>query len=507
MPNKGFGWCLVLIAALFLICASPAAMSAPADVSVFQVSDELTLDAGTSISYEWVAYNNGTDRLLIVPELSSDVPERISWTLEPSYAVLESGNGCSFYLNLSAGTDLYTDVVPLELVFKITDMNTLESGEVKHQAILDAVSIYGHLDRENRIMGVWENFLPSPFDDHWGAFGLSILIWVLIGLAVMKVVGPTVHRLTRKTKSKWDDIAIEVVRLPLTVLIIAYGIISSLEILNLPPSMVADLELTYMIILTIIASIVAYRVLVKVVACWGKEVCDDGKDDAKDVLANAVSLIGKVVIPVAAVFVIAGLLGVNLGNMVLGLGFLGLVVGYATQNTLSNMFAGMQLLFDRPFKPGDRVPLSDRHTGQVLEVGLLTTSFLDLDTFEHVIVPNSLIENQVIVNMNSPDLSWKSDVKVKVASNEDPRAVERLMMEASRRTPQILQGDRAPVVRVSSVKDGRMMLTIFIWIDDVANRHLARTEYRRNLVKVFRENGMEFAIPRSQVWIDREGNA
>ncbi len=97
---------------------------------------------------------------------------------------------------------------------------------------------------------------------------------------------------------------------------------------------------------------------------------------------DAVSLGGKVVIPAIAAFVIAGLLGVNLGNVILGVGFLGLVIGYATQSTLSNMFAGMQLLFDRPFKPGDRVPLSDGHTGQVIEVGLLTTSFLDLDTFE-----------------------------------------------------------------------------------------------------------------------------
>ncbi len=504
MPRRGFGCCLVLLAALFLICISPAAMSAPGDVSVFQVSDELTLDAGTSVSFEWVAYNNGTAQLLVIPELLSGIPERITWTLEPSYAVIEGGSGCSFYLNLSAGIDMYTDVVPLDIVFKITDMITYESEEVEHQIVLRAESLYGHLDRENRIMGVWDNFLPSPFDNHWGAFGLSLLIWVIIGLTVMKVVGPTVHHLTRKTQSKWDDIAIEVLRLPLTMLIIAYGAISSLQILELPSSMVADLELIYKVVLTIIGSIVAYRILVKVVACYGKEKCDDGKDDAKDLLVDAVSLVGKVVIPVAAIFVIAGLLGVNLGNMILGLGFLGLVIGYATQNTLSNMFAGMQLLFDRPFKTGDRVPLSDGHTAQVLDVGLLTTSFLDLDTNEEIIVPNALIESQIIINMNAPDLRWKSNVKVRVPSDQNPRLVEELMMEASRRTPQILQGNQAPVVRVSEIKDGRMLLTIFIWIDDVANRHLARTEYRRNLVSVFKENDMEFAVPRSQVWLKRE---
>ena len=504
MPRRVLGCCLALLAAMFLICISPAAMSAPGDVSVFQVSDTLTLDAGKSVSFEWVAFNNGTDRLLVIPELRSDVPDRITWSLEPSYAVIEGGAGCSFYLNFSAGTDMYTDVVPLDIVFHNTDMNTLESGEADHQIVLRAESLYGHLDRENRIMGVWENVLPAPFDGNWGAFGLSLAIWVMIGLIFMKVVGPTVHRLTRKTESKWDDVAIEVVRLPLAVLIIAYGAISSLEILVLPPSLVADLELTYMIVLTIIASILAYRTLVKIVTCYGREKCDDGKDDAKDILLDTVSLVGKVVIPVIAVFVLAGLLGVNLGNMILGIGFLGLVVGYATQNTLSNMFSGLQLLFDRPFKTGDRVPLNDGHTSQVMEIGLLTTKFLDMDTYEKVVIPNSLIESRVIVNMNAPDVSWKSNVKVKVPSSSDPKVVEELMMEASRRTPQILQGKQAPVVRVSAIKDGRMLLTIFIWIDDVANRHIARTEYRRNLVKVFKENGVEFAVPRNIVWVKRE---
>ena len=62
----------------------------------------------------------------------------------------------------------------------------------------------------------------------------------------------------------------------------------------------------------------------------------------------------------------------------------------------------------------------------------------------------------------------------------------------------------APVVRVSEVKEGRMMLTIFLWVDDVANRHIARTEYRSNLYQVLGENGVEIAIPRNRVWLNRE---
>jgi len=164
----------------------------------------------------------------------------------------------------------------------------------------------------------------------------------------------------------------------------------------------------------------------------------------------------------------------------------------------------MQLMLDRPFKIGDKVPLADGHTSEVTDIGLLTTKFLDLDTAEEVIIPNALIESRVIVNMSDPDPRFKVNVKVKVSDREDPKRIEALMMEASRRTPQILQGENAPVVRVSEIKEGRMLLTIFIWVDHVNNRHIARTEYRTNLYKLFNESGVEFAIPRNMVTVNRD---
>ncbi len=504
MPCRVKIWQMLLIAALILVCASPGLSAGPSDVSVFQVSDELTLKAGGETSFEWVVYNNGTDQLLIVPSLNGELPERAIWTLEPTYAVVEAGHDRSIFLNLSSGTDLYNDRVVFEMAFNITDMTTEDSDLVTRDATLRTESLYGNLDRENRVLGIWDNFLPAPLDGHLGAFLLSLVIWVLIGILVLKVVGPVLRHMTRRTETKWDDVLIEVTRLPLSLIIITYGTISSIEILDIAPAMVADLELGYMIVVTAIAALLAYRVLMKVVVCYGKERCDEVKTDSGDAVINAVSLLGKVIIPAVAVFVIAGLLGVNLGNVILGVGFLGLVVGYATKSSLSNLFSGMQLLLDRPFKPGERVPLDDGHTAQVMRVGLLSSRFLDMDTYEQVVIPNSLIESQVIINMNAPDARWKSSVKVRVTADQDPRKVEELMMEASRRTQQILQGKQAPVVRLSQVVDGRMMLTIFIWIDDVANRHVARTEYRRNLVMVFRENGMEFALPRRMVSLNRE---
>ena len=494
---------VLLIALLLSVMISPAVAASPSDISIYQVDDQATLRAGSETSFKWVIFNDGSDRMLVIPNMETLLPQRMSYTMEPSFAVLDPNKGCEVFLNVSAQNDMYPGLVQATVSFNVTDMVLLDSEEYDRQVSIDVRSIFGNLDRENKVLGIWDNFLPAPLDGSWGAFGVSILIWLAIAFLAMEVLGPVLHRLTSRTATRWDDIVLDVVRWPLFLLLLLYGTVSSLQILELAPEMVADLELTYIVSMVVIGAFLAYRILVKVVICFGRDRCKGTATDSDDVLVNAMELLGKVVIPVVAIFVIAGVLGMDLGGAILGVGFLGLVIGYATQSTLSNLFAGVQLMIDRPFKAGDRVPMADGHTTQVLEVGLITTKFLDMDTSEDIIIPNALLESQMITNMNEPDCRFKVNVKVRVSDREDPKRIEELMMEASRRTVNILQGKNAPVVRVSEVKGGRMLLTIFIWVDDVANRHIARTDYRTNLYNVFRESGVDFALPRRMVWVNR----
>ncbi|HUT27591.1 MAG TPA: mechanosensitive ion channel family protein [Methanomassiliicoccales archaeon] len=496
-------WSL-LVAMLILVIIGPALQADPGAVTIYQVDDQQTVDAGYGTSFQWVVYNNGSDPQLITVELDTALPSRLTYLLEPTYVVVEPGEGQDVFLNITASRDMYTVSLTLQMQFNVTDMITEQVIGESHSVVLDAHSFYGDLDRENKVLGIWDNFLPAPLDGNWGAFSVSILIWVGIAYLIMKGLGPALHSMTRKTSSQWDDVIIEVIKHPLFLLVLVFGMISSLEILELDPGLVADLELAYLLTLVVIGALLAYRLLVKLVVGYGRARSKNTSSDLDDAMVNAVEMIGKIIIPVAAIFIMAGILGMDLGGAILGLGFLGIIIGYALQPTLGNFFSGLQLMIDRPFKVGDRVPLENGHTAEVRKIGMRITTLHDLDTSEDIIVPNSLIENQTIINMNAPDVRYKVNVKVRVGDFENAGRIEELMMEASRRTSQILQGDNAPVVRVSEIKDGRMLLTIFIWVDTVFNRHIARTEYRTNLYKVFNENGVEFALPRKMVWLNRE---
>jgi len=490
---------------LILVSFSPALLAQPEDTAVYLVDDTKSMDAGSTTSFQWVVFNNGSNPILITAELETGLPSRMSYQLEPEFLVLEGGQGQDVFLNVSADPDMYNDDLELSVLFNVTDMVTEGSQQLSYVVFLNVNSAYGHLDRENKLMGIWDNFLPAPFDEAWGAFLVSLLIWLVISFLIMEVFGPALHALTKKTSSEWDDIAIDLLKSPVFFLILTYGAISSLEILSLSSELMADLELLYLVVLDIILALLAYRLLVKVLVPYARERAMNTDTDKDDILIGAVEMLSKVMIPVVAIFVIASLYGLDLGGAIIGLGFLGLIVGYATQGWLSNIFAGIQLLFDRPLKIGDQLPLGDGHTAQVIYIGLQTCRFVDLDTNEEVVIPNSLVRNQVIVNMSAPDTRYIVNVKVKVPVGQDMKHVEALMVEAAGQIPQILRdGKCAPVVRVSDLKEGRVLFTVFLWVDKVQNRHLARTEYRSNLYRLFNENKVEFALPRTQIWLNRE---
>lgn len=489
---------LIVLISLCSVSASPG------NVTVYQIDESDSLDAGHSTSLQWIVYNNGTSTQLVYINMTTALPSDMFYTIEPAYERLEPDESVDVYLNVTADSTMYNTDLLLKVDFNITDMATFESRIVESEVALEVVSIYGNLDRENKIMGVWDNFLPAPLDDEWGAFAISTLLWIAIAYVIRTFFGPGLRALTRKTESTWDDIVIDLVRQPLFFLILVYGVVSSLEILHLGEDTKADLELFYLICMVLIGALLSYRLLVDVFVVWGRERSSHTENDVDDAMVNLVENIGKIAIPIAALFVIAAMFGFDLGSVIMSVGFLGIVVGYATKSTLSNLFSGLQIMIDRPFRIGQRVHMDGHDQAVVKKIGFLTTSFNDLDTDEMVIVPNAAIASSIVVNMSEPDERYKTTIKVRVASTESPDRIEKLMLEASRRTVNVLQiPEHAPFVRVSEVKDGRMLFTIFITVDSIVNRNKARSDYRTALNEILKENGVEIAIPRNQILLNR----
>src|SRR5207249_2898509 len=120
--------------------------------------------------------------------------------------------------------------------------------------------------------------------------------------------------------------------------------------------------------------------------------------------------------------------GYDISTLVVSLGVGSLALGLSMQQTLANMIAGFTIMLDRPFRIGDRVQLSTGEIGDVTEIGLRSTRVLVLD-LSTVIIPNSQMVNERIVNRSFPDARLRPVLGLGVAYGSDPDRVKQVIGE------------------------------------------------------------------------------
>ena len=142
-------------------------------------------------------------------------------------------------------------------------------------------------------------------------------------------------------------------------LIVLIGTVTSIEILDLPGDVIANIETAYQIIFVLLGAWIAYKVYDEVVIYLAKQYAKRTNTEMDDAIIPILEKLGMIFIPMIALMTIFSIMGYDLTVLLVGAGFLGIVVGLAAQSTLANFFAGMQLLVERPFKVGDTIMLSD----------------------------------------------------------------------------------------------------------------------------------------------------
>jgi len=193
------------------------------------------------------------------------------------------------------------------------------------------------------------------------------------------------------------------------------------------------------------------------------------------------------------VVVTLGNFGVETTSIIAVLGAAGLAIGLALQGTLSNVAAGLMLLFLRPFKIGDWVEAAGV-SGSVREIGLFTTI---IDTFDNVYisVPNSAIWTSNIIN-HAKYGTRRLDLDIGVSYDSDLGDVEAAMMELAA-DPRVL-ADPAPRFLVVSYGDSaiNVRLRAYAEYDDFFNLFW---DLNRNLKGVLDARGIDIPFPQRVV--------
>ncbi|HEY3419728.1 MAG TPA: mechanosensitive ion channel family protein [Methanomassiliicoccales archaeon] len=511
--SKRMVWLMAVPFIMLLVLASVAPTVQASGVSVFNVDEKnynRSIDAADHATFEWLVYNNDSSPFLLKVNVTGLNTDDITPTFEQNFTAINPGEAPTVKLTLIPNPDLVTTDMTFHVVFAFTQMNDPSQNiTITKQVSLHIDSTYGAKAGQNKIFGVWQNNLPSPFESNYGAFVVTLLGWIAIALVVMFVVDPLIHFATRKTETDLDDILLRILRYPVFVFIVTYGIvINSLEILNLPRNYVKMIETAYGLIIILLVAYVAYKIFDEVVLYYAKEFSKKTDTEIDDVIVPVMEKLGQVLIPVLALIAIFNMFGYDVTVLLAGVGFLGIVIGFAAQSTLANFFAGLQMLVDRPFKIGDLLEIEGGDICEVTRIGMRSTVLYNTFTHEEVIIPNDQIANNKIVNMVEPDRKLIVTVKVGVGYGSDVEQVKRILLEEAAKHPNVLNTEgHKTVVRFSDFEASDLLFKIFLWVDDVKNQFKVGSDYREAILREFNKAGIEIPFPQSVVWLHEANEA
>jgi len=207
--------------------------------------------------------------------------------------------------------------------------------------------------------------------------------------------------------------------------------------------------------------------------------------------------VSQVLVYVVAVAIILGMWNVDLSGLLVGAGFLGIVVGMAARQTLGSLLAGFVLMFSRPFEIGDWVEIADEE-GIVTDISVVNTRIQTFDG-EYVMIPNDLVSGQKILNKSRKG-RLRLEIEVGVDYEADVQRAAELAKEATKDLDEIMKVP-APKVVVKQFGDSSILLGLRVWIDkpSARRRWRARTTVIQSVKAAFDREGVKIPFPQREL--------
>jgi len=325
---------------------------------------------------------------------------------------------------------------------------------------------------------------------------------VVVGFLFDKLVARLLLMLAGKTETDLDDKIVAVLHKPIFWSVFLGGAAWAVFVLNLPtptPYIVNGIIKTVAVFIWISA----LSKIGSIFLAW----ISDRQADIKVVQPRTMPLFDiavKVVVIGGGIYALMLSWDINVTGWLASAGILGLAIGFAAKDTLANLFAGVFILADAPYKLGDYIVIQTGERGKVVEIGMRSTRILTRDDIE-IVVPNSAIANGKIVNESGPVIKRRIRIKVGVSYDSDIDLVERTLREVATGNTDVAR-DPAPRVRFRAFGDSSLDYELLVWVDDPEWRGRVKHELNTATFKAFKEAGIDIPFPQRDVHMIANGD-
>ncbi len=201
-----------------------------------------------------------------------------------------------------------------------------------------------------------------------------------------------------------------------------------------------------------------------------------------------------------AIYIIFILWNIDMTAWLASAGIVGIAVGFAAKDTLANLFSGVLILADAPYKIGDYVVLDSGERGMVTHIGIRSTRMLTRSDVE-LTIPNSIMGNTKIINESGgPYKKFRIQVKIGVAYGSDIDQVKQILFNVALAEDKVC-ADPEPRVRFRSFGNSSLDLELLCWVEDPSLRGQVVDVLLTTIYKTFNSNNIEIPFSKQDIYI------
>lgn len=194
-------------------------------------------------------------------------------------------------------------------------------------------------------------------------------------------------------------------------------------------------------------------------------------------------------------------------SMLASAGILAIVIGFASQQALGNIVSGVFIVMFKPYRINDRITIKDSLRGVVEDINLRHTIIRNFEN-QRIIIPNSIISNEILVNSNYTDDKLCKFINVGISYGSDIDKAKQIMSEEVQNHPlnidirseeDIQKGVPRVMVRVVMLGESSVNLRAWAWASDPPNAFVLECDAIESIKKRFDKEGIVIPFPQRTV--------
>ncbi|MEM9460678.1 MAG: mechanosensitive ion channel family protein [Myxococcota bacterium] len=330
-----------------------------------------------------------------------------------------------------------------------------------------------------------------------------VVLGSIVGAYVIEyVIGRTLVVMARRTVTDLDDYVIAAVRRPIFLSVIFVGLAFAARAAGLGPD-------GYFVVKAGLETVAVFVWMVALIRIGSQVLTSMGNHPrAASILQPRTipvfDMLMKIVVVALAIYFIFVAWHVDLTAWLASAGILGIAVGFAAKDTLGNLFAGISILADAPYKLGDWIiidgTIRGNLRGRVTHIGVRSTRIVTRDDIE-ITVPNAMVANAQLINeMGGPDIKQRVRIAVEVAYGSDIDLARRVLIECGQ-AEELAAEHPTPTVRFRQFGASGLAFELLVWLEDPAVRGLLIDRLNVAIYKGFAEVGLEIPYSKHDVYI------